>query len=456
MICDLVGDFLVCGTPRLLWVFLLSDLSSPRLLRFSHNCPPQPKPWHRRVVPHWGISYTAGRNTQAPRLPKPSDPSFRLSTMAVPFIDLRRFEPDFLERWQDLCRQNTEATRFVGGPEVTGLEEDLARDTGASFAVGCANGTDALQLALRGLGVGPGDRVLVPDATFWATFEAVVNCGAQPVTVDIDEDDLQMDFEGFRQAIEVHEPKAAILVHLYGWGSARLDEFRALARSAGVLLLEDAAQAYGVHWRGRSIFEGAQVATLSFYPAKVLGACGDAGAALTSDEDLATRMRQLGNHGRTGHYDHGLVGWNSRLGGFEASYLRLSLEYLPQRLDSRRHAAERLRSGLAELGFRTVAPPDGYLENGYLNVTLMDPGERPGLQEHLRQHGIGFGTVYPGAMSRQPAAGAHLAGKVGGEKAARLCESVLNLPLFAHITDAEVDEVLDVLSQWPADRRGGP
>ena len=366
--------------------------------------------------------------------------------MAVPFIDLQRFESDFLERWTETCAEISRNTRFVGGPAVARLENDLVGQCGLPHAIGCANGTDALQLALRALGVGPGDRVLIPDATFWATFEAVVNCGAAPVTVDIDPGDLQMDFELFAQAIDRFRPKAAILVHLYGWGSARLDDFRILCQERELPLLEDGAQAFSVTHGDVPIMRGAQALTLSFYPAKVLGACGDAGAVLCEDELLADTLRKLANHGRTSHYEHGLVGWNSRLGGFEAAYLSLSLEYLPARIASRRAAFERYREGLQALGIHVVGPPPGYIGNGYLNVSLHDPEQRPAIEEVLRGAGIGFGNVYPGAMSKQPAAAGHLAGSVGGAEADRLSRGVINLPLFAYITDDEIDEVLAVMA----------
>jgi UDP-2-acetamido-2-deoxy-ribo-hexuluronate aminotransferase len=362
--------------------------------------------------------------------------------MSVPFIDLRRFESGFLDRWHESCREISAATQFVGGPAVGRLEERLVAASGASAAVGCANGTDAIQLALRALGVGPGDRVIVPDVTFWATFEAVVNCGASPVTVDIDPQDLQMDFELFRQAVDSQKPRAAILVHLYGWASARLDEFRAFCRQRQLPLIEDAAQAWGVTWGGRSIFEGAEISTLSFYPAKVLGACGDAGAVLCADAEIAERVRTLTNHGRTGHYQHGLLGWNSRLGGFEAAYLELSLDYLPQRLDSRRRAAARYRERLAAIGLPTAGPPEGYVENGYLNVTLLEPDRRPAVLEELQRRDIGFALTYPIAVSKQPAAAAHLAATLGGDEAQRLGQRVLNLPLFAYIRDDEIDEAV--------------
>ncbi len=366
--------------------------------------------------------------------------------MNVPFIDLRRFEPGFQDRWLEACRSISANTAFVGGPEVTALESELAAATGCSHVVGCANGTDALQLALRALGVGPGDVVLIPDATFWATFEAVVNCGARPVTVDIDRADLQMDFELFRKAVDELSPRAAILVHLYGWGSARLDDFRSFCRERELPLLEDGAQAFGTLWQGKSIFADAEVATLSFYPAKVLGACGDAGALLTDDEELAATLRRLGNHGRTSHYEHGEVGWNSRMGGFEAAYLRLSLEHIEPRLESRRRLAERYRQHLAAEGIEVRAAPTGYRENGYLNVSLLPPEIRAAVHAALHEHGVGFGTVYPGAMSRQPGAEAWQAGSVGGENAHWLSGSILNLPLFAYMKDEEQDRVLSVLA----------
>lgn len=367
--------------------------------------------------------------------------------MSVPFIDLRRFEDGFLDRWQDICREISAATQFVGAPSVARLEARLAEESGASAAVGCANGTDAIQLALRALGVREGDRVVLPDATFWATFEAVVNCGASPVVVDIDPRDLQMDFDLFRQAVKRQRPKAAVLVHLYGWGTARLREFRAFCREHELPLVEDAAQAWGVTFEGRPILADAEVATLSFYPAKVLGACGDAGAVLCREARLAERVRTLGNHGRTGHYEHGLVGWNSRLGGFEAAYLDLCLDYLPQRLASRRRAASRYRDRLAEVGVRTVAPPDGYVENGYLNVTLVEPERRPAVEAVLKERGIGFARTYPMAVSSQPGTDGYLAASMGGREAERLGQSVLNLPLFSYIEDAEVDEVVAVMAE---------
>ena len=365
--------------------------------------------------------------------------------MPVPFIDLKRFEPDFLPRWEEKCREVSRNTMFVGGPEVARLEQRLQERSGAAGVVGCANGTDALQIALRAAGVGPGDVVLIPDATFWATFEAVVNVGARVVTVDIDMDDLQMDLELFKQAVREYRPKAAILVHLYGWVSAKLKEFRALCREEEVLLVEDGAQAFGVTADGESVYKDAFLSTISFYPAKVLGACGDAGAVYCSSEELAKTVRTLANHGRTTHYGHGYVGWNSRMGGFEGAYLNLCLDYIDERIESRRSVARAYRDRFQKIGVRHCSPPEGIEENGYLSVALFDPEIRPKIQEILKENGIGFGVVYPGAMSRQPGADGYLVGRIGGEKADLLCRSVLNMPLFAYMEPGEWEEALAVL-----------
>lgn len=367
--------------------------------------------------------------------------------MPVPFIDLKRFEPDFLSRWAEECAHLTKTTQFVGGPVVGKLEEKLRALSGAVAVVGCANGTDALQLALRAVGVGEGDLVLVPDATFWATFEAVVNVGARPITIDIDPVDLQMDFDLFVSAVETHKPKAAILVHLYGWGSAKLAAFREFCKKKNVFLIEDGAQAHGVTFNGESIYKDALLSTVSFYPAKVLGSCGDAGAVYTSSTELADVVRKLGNHGRTSHYGHGLIGWNSRLAGFDAGYLNLSIEYMDVRLESRRKVAARYRDEFRKLGVKFVAPPAAYQENGYLSVALIDPDKRAGVEAVLKENGIGFGNVYPGAMSKQPGAARFLHAKFGGDNADTLSRSVLNLPLFAYMTDAEVDEVIRVFAK---------
>lgn len=366
--------------------------------------------------------------------------------MKVPFIDIARYEGGFQSRWVEKVAAMSAAAQFIGGAEVGALEERLKSAAGVQHAVGCANGTDALQLALRALGVGAGDVVLVPNATFWATFEAVVNVGAVPVTVDISLDDGGVDLQAFEEAIKSERPKAALVAHLYGWGTGHIQALRDLCHRQGVQLLEDGAQCFGVRYRGESLFSGALISTTSFYPAKVLGAAGDAGAVFTNDAALAERARRLGNHGRTAHYGYGDVGWNSRLDALQAAYLNLSLEHIDARIQSRRQSADEYRRRLPAAGLIPMNPPTGYVENGYCNVCLVpDAGQKDRLETLLKSRSIGFGNIYPGAMSAQSGAAKYLKKHYGGRNAEILSKSVLNLPLFAYMNPGELDYVISAV-----------
>jgi len=368
--------------------------------------------------------------------------------MTVPFIDLKRFEVGFLNKWQEKVGVMSANASFIGGSEVSDLETKLKDLVQVSYVVSCANGTDALQLALRAVGIGQGDLVLVPNMTFWATFEAVVNVNATPVTVDIDLVDGGVDLTAFMQAVEKFKPKAAVIAHLYGWASAKLDEIRSYCKDKGVLLVEDGAQCFGVKFKGESIYKNAHISTTSFYPAKVLGGAGDGGAVFTNDATLADKVRQLGNHGRTTHYGYGTIGWNSRLDSFQAAFLNISIDYLEQRLASRRRAAAYYQDTLLGLGLKQILAPNEYLENGYCNVCIVEDAElKNKLEVGLKSNGIGFGNIYPGAMSDQPGATGFLHAHVGGENAQILCRSVLNLPLFPYMTTNELDEITNTVRQ---------
>lgn len=368
-------------------------------------------------------------------------------TAHVPFIDLKRFEPGFHQSLMDKFSSMTAGAQFIGGAEVVELETRLAAALSIKHVVTCANGTDALQLALRALGVGRGDTVLVPNVTFWATYEAVVNVGADPVTVDACLDDGGVDFDAFEQAVLGTKPKAAIIAHLYGWGSQRLSDIRELCRRAGVLLVEDGAQCYGTRYKDASIYKGALISTTSFYPAKVLGGAGDGGAVFTDDLGLADRVRRLGNHGRTAHYGYGDIGWNSRLDSLQAAFLNLSMAYIEHRVASRRAVAQTYQDVLPKLGLEVMAPPADFGENGYCNVCLVrDAAKKAQLEANLKNAGIGFANIYPGVMSAQEGALSFSRGHHGGRNGEVLCASVLNLPLFPYMTQAEVDRVIAVVS----------
>jgi dTDP-4-amino-4,6-dideoxygalactose transaminase len=363
--------------------------------------------------------------------------------MKVPFIDIARYETGFQQQWLHKVASMSAAAQFIGGSEVSILEDRLKSALDVKHAVGCANGTDALQLGLRALGVERGDVVLVPNATFWATFEAVVNVGGVPVTVDIDLNDGGIDLQAFEEAVKAERPKAAVMAHLYGWGTSHIRALRALCLQQGVQLLEDGAQCFGVTHQGGPLLKGALISTTSFYPAKVLGAAGDAGAVFTDDAALAERVRRLGNHGRTAHYGYGDVGWNSRLDALQAAFLNLSLDYIDARIRSRRQSADMYRRRLPGAGLTPMNPPEGYLENGYCNVCLIpDTAQKFRLEGLLKARSIGFGNIYPGAMSVQVGAANYLKKHYGGTNAEKLSRSVLNLPLFAYMRPEELDYVI--------------
>jgi dTDP-4-amino-4,6-dideoxygalactose transaminase len=362
----------------------------------------------------------------------------------VPFIDLSRYEAGFQEKFLDGVKTLVEKTQFVGGPQIELCEKALAAHEGVAHAVGCANGTDALQIALRAAGVGPGDVVLIPDMTFWATFEAVVNVGARPATVDVDRETLHWNVRLFEEAVAKFKPKAAFLVHLYGWACPDTLAIRKAAEKHGVFLLEDCAQAFAAKIEGRSVISGARLSTTSFYPAKVLGTSGDASALFTNDAELAKKSRQLLNHGRRDHYAYDYVGWNSRLGAYEALFLNHSLPHLAARLKTRGHAVERYRRELAGLPLKFLSPGPRIEENYYCSVALVEPEIRAKLTDRLKSEGIGFGVIYPGAMSAQPCSEQWMAGKLSHGNAEWISKAVLNLPTFAHIRDEEISRVIAV------------
>lgn len=370
-----------------------------------------------------------------------------MSVNQVPFITLNRFENGFRENFLNGVTELFDKTQFIGGPQVAKLEETLATKSGAKHVVGCANGTDAIQIALRTVGVEKNEVVLVPDMTFWATFEAVINVGGNPATVDVNRETCHWDIETFKKAVEKFNPKAAIMVHLYGWASPDTMAIRAYAKEKGVLLIEDGAQCFGTKVDGESILGSALISTTSFYPAKVLGASGDAGAVFTNDETLATVARTLVNHGRTSHYSHGLIGWNSRIGAYESLFLNESLKHIDARLDSRRKAVNYYKEHLQGLPLKVVTSSDNVDENGYCAVAMIDPALRGALQDTLKAASIGNAVIYPGAMSMQEAAPKYLHGKIDNGNADYISKAVLNLPCFAYITDEELAYVVETVTK---------
>lgn len=370
--------------------------------------------------------------------------------MRVPFIDILRYEPGFYETVTAKTAELIKNGHFVGGPVVGQFEAALKDYTKAPFALGCANGTDAIQLALRAAGVEKNDKVLLPDMTFWATFEAIVNVGAVPYVIDVSRETLHLTLASVKEGVEKFKPKALLLVHLYGWACPETLEIRKYCQEQNVILVEDCAQAIGTKIKGESLLAGAPVSTTSFYPAKVLGASGDAGAVFTTDQKVAETTKILLNHGRIGHYDHGMIGWNSRLGAYEASFMLEAIKHLDAKIASRRHAVQEYQKRITHPLIRTVKPSGDVWETGYCAVALMTPESRPAFIEYLKKHEIGYGVIYPGAMSMQPGAAAHVGGKISHGHADWIAKSVINFPAFAYITQEEIDFVVNTVNAYKA------
>ena len=362
--------------------------------------------------------------------------------MDVPFIELRRVAAlvgnSMTQRWERVISD----AEFVGGASVAALEKRLAESLGTRHAIACSNGSDALVIALQALGVGSGHKVALPNLTFWATYEAIAQRGAIPVLVDIDPADLQMDLDELRRAHDRFGLDAVVLVHLMGWASARLAEFREFCQAEGLPLLEDGAQAWGAETRGESVFAGARVGTLSFYPAKVLGGCMDGGAILTNDGELARLLRKLCNHGRTTHYSYSHVGWNSRLGGLQAAWLLAALDHAGAIVRQRRTLEASYRALFAELSDVVTGhgAPEGVRGNGYLSVCTLKQHDPADVGVRLSKAGIGTGRVYPETLDMQPPAAAAL--RMGALVRSRAFSArVLNLPLFYGMTEEEMANV---------------
>lgn len=370
--------------------------------------------------------------------------------MKVPFIDIIRYEKNFLETVTERTGELLKKGFFVGGPAIAEFETAIKNYTEAPYVLGCANGTDAIQVALRAAGVEKNDKVIIPDMTFWATFEAVVNVGAIPYTLDVSRETLHLTLASVKEGVEKFKPKALLLVHLYGWACPETMEIRKYCKDNNVILIEDCAQAIGVKINGESLIKNAHVATTSFYPAKVLGASGDAGAVFATEQKIADTAKILVNHGRTGHYDHGMIGWNSRLGAYEANFMVEALKHLDARLDSRRHVVNEYKKKIKNPLFNVMSPSSNVEETGYLAVATMEPEIRVKFIDYLKENNIGYGTVYPGAMSVQPGAAAHLGGKISHGHADWISKAVINLPCFAYMTQEEIDYVIEKVNAFKA------
>lgn len=335
-----------------------------------------------------------------------------------------------------------EATQFILGPNVQAFEKEAAAHLGVAHAVSCANGTDALHLALLAAGIGPGDQVITTAFTFIATAEAIRYVGAEPVFVDIDARTFNIDPALIEAAI-TPKTRAILPVHLFGQ-PADMAAIQAIAEKHKLLLIEDCAQSFGAA-SGDKITGGIGLAGChSFFPSKNLGCYGDGGMVTTNDAGVAERVRMLRNHGSKVRYYHDVIGYNSRLDELQAVILRVKLKRIGQFNEGRRRVAHRYSAGLAQLA--DVTPPfeDGMGRHVYHQYTLLSP-RREAIQKALNDAQIANAIYYPVPLHQQKAF-ADVCHDVKLPVTEQVAAQCLSLPIYPELSNSQVDEVLSVIA----------
>jgi dTDP-4-amino-4,6-dideoxygalactose transaminase len=367
--------------------------------------------------------------------------------MQIPFVDLKVQHEAIREELDREFRKVFEKTAFIMGPTLAEFEEAFARYCGVKHAIGVANGTDALLLALKAFGIGPGDEVITAVNTFIATAEAIVHAGATPVFVDCDPQTYTLDVSQVWAKIS-SRTKAIIPVHLYGQ-PADMDLIVELAKNRGLHVIEDAAQAHGATYRGRKAGSMGHVACFSFYPAKNLGAYGDAGAVVTNDDAIALTVRKLRDHGGVEKYRHDLVGYNSRLDTLQAAVLLVKLRYLDAWNRRRQENARLYDELLAEVpGVVTPKVLEGATHVYHLYVIRVERGSRDELQRFLRERGVHAGIHYPQPLHLTPAL--RFLGYTAGDFpiAERFASQILSLPMYPELTREQIEYVTTCIHEY--------
>lgn len=362
----------------------------------------------------------------------------------VPFLDIASQQAEIAAEVLPVWQRQFAAAGFVGGPEVEAFEGEYADYIGVKHVIGVSNGTDALELAFRAVGVGPGDEVVMPANTFIATAEAASRIGARPVFVDVDPEHLLIDPAAVEAAVGPRT-KAIVPVHLYGQ-TAPVERLRPVADAHGVPIVEDAAQSQGASSRSGRAGALGRVAGTSFYPGKNLGAAGDAGAVMTDDATVAAFVRNTASHGSSVKYVHDRIGMNARLDAIQAPVLRAKLRRLDAWNAARRTAADRYGELLADIeGIRTPAVRPGNQDVWHLYVVQVDDRDR--VMARMHEAGVGVALHYPTPVHLTTAY-ADLGFRRGQFPVAEAASArILSLPMFPHLTVEQQDHVAQTVRQ---------
>jgi dTDP-4-amino-4,6-dideoxygalactose transaminase len=363
----------------------------------------------------------------------------------IPLCDLQTQYRDLQSQIEEAVARVLRSGQVILGPEVKALEEELAAYCGVGHAIGCASGTDALSLALGALDIGPGDEVISPTFTFFATAGCISRCGARPVFADIEPESLNIDPHQIEKKITART-RAIMIVHLYGQ-CADMEPIWNIAERHGLPIIEDAAQAFGADYQGKRAGTLGGISCFSFYPSKNLAAYGDAGMVATSDPDWAARLACLRVHGMEPKYYHKYIGWNARLDAVQAAILRVKLPHVERWIECRMEAARRYDALIAEyhlghfLSRPVVLPDRRHVFNQY--VVRVSSGQRDLLARHLQTEKIGCDIYYPVPLHLQKCL-AHLGYAAGDFPVSEeACRSVLALPMYPELTLAQQQRVME-------------
>src|ERR1044071_4038580 len=364
--------------------------------------------------------------------------------MKVPFLDLKAHHAPLIEKFDLAIREVIESSAFAGGPFVEKFEEEFAAFCGSSDAIAVGNGTDALWLALLGLGIGEGDEVITVPNTFIATAEAITYCKARPVFVDVDPNTFTMDPAELEKSL-TERTKAIIPVHLFGQ-PADMDPILEFARANGLFVVEDAAQAHGAEYKGRKAGTMGDAGCFSFYPGKNLGAFGEAGAVVTNDAELNEKIRILRDHGQVRKYHHTLIGWNCRMDGIQGAVLRTKLRHLDRGNQLRRSLAFKYDRAFGNCE-EVLTPFEAMYARHVYHVYAIRVHERDVVARNLQEKGVGCAVHYPVPIHLQEAC-RNLGYKKGAFPIAEsLADQFLSLPMFPELTKEQIEYVVRCVTE---------
>jgi dTDP-4-amino-4,6-dideoxygalactose transaminase len=363
----------------------------------------------------------------------------------IPFVDLHRQYVSIKTEIDKAITEVIRDTAFIGGKRITEFENEFAKWLGVKHCIGCANGTDSIEILLQAMEIGVGDEVIVPAISWISTSEAVSAVGATPIFVDIDEETYTIDVIKIEEKIS-SKTKAIIPVHLYGH-PADMPKIMEIAEKYNLKVLEDCAQAHGAKIEGQRVGTFGHAASFSFYPGKNLGAYGDAGGMTTNDDQIAQIARRIANHGQEGKHNHLMEGRNSRLDGLQAAILTVKLPHLNSWVDLRNRVAQIYLNGLDSDKFSLPNVKSGLDHAWHLFVFRTE--DRKNLMRYLKENGVETAIHYPTALPFLPCYENRNFSPMDFPVAYEFQHKILSIPMFPELEDSEIEWVIKLLNEFP-------